>query len=261
MVGVATNPFEGSFLFGVFLRTTKVLSWDELSSAGRWQIHTGLLETFCDEKIIWPVAESQGFAFFCVTEVDDTSPIDEKAEAILGLSYSEYWDMFPERREWTSVAPKETESKETVRCCFLLLGSPCVQWQLANSTIDMRTGTYYLASSESRYPALLLVEAKELDSNWIASSRLSVDLHELCAVCNEKGFRVGWQLGADTKVVDQPLARNVLRKWDWKWSRTCGPVYFWIDVNRTQVELTQWYQGLNLVRYIDHMDCLCGSRS
>jgi hypothetical protein len=120
----------------------------------------------------------------------------------------------------------------------------------------MRTGTYYLASSESRYPALLLVEAKELDSKWIASSRLSVDLHELCAVCNEEGVREGWQLGADTKVLDQPLARNVLRKWDWKWSRTCGPVYFWIDVNRTQLELTQWYQGLNLVQYIDHMDCL-----
>ena len=256
MVGVATNSFEGPLLFGVFLQATKVLSCNELCSAERWQIHTGLLETFCDEKIIWPVAESQGFAFFEVTEVDDTPPIDENEESIFGLSYREYWDMFPEKREWTSTEPKETEPKKTVRCCLLLMGSPSVQWQLANSAIDMRTGTYYLASSESRYPALLLVEAKELDSNWILSSRLSVDLHELCAVCNEEGVRVGWQLGADTKVLGQPFARNVIRKWDWKWSRTCGPVYFWIDVNRTQVELTQWYQGLNLVQYIDHMDCL-----
>jgi hypothetical protein len=136
------------------------------------------------------------------------------------------------------------------------MGSPYVKWQVANSTIDMLTGTYYLASSETLYPALLLVKAKKLNSQWIASSRLSVDLNEVDAVCNEEGVRIGWQLGTDTNVLDQSLPLNVLRKWDWKWSRTCGPVYLWIDVNRTQVELIQWYQGLKLIQYIEHMDCL-----
>jgi hypothetical protein len=159
--------------------------------------------------------------------------------------------MFSEKRESSA-----TEPKEAVRCCLLLMKSPYVQWQLAGSTTDMRTGTYYLASSESHFPALLLVESNELDSNWIASSRLSVDLSNVSEICDDKGVRVGWQVGPGTNVLDQPLPRNVLRKWDWKWSRTCGPVYFWIDVNRTQAELQQWYHGLNLVQYVDHMDCL-----
>ncbi len=164
--------------------------------------------------------------------------------------------MFPEKRESHSTKPNES-----MRCCLLMMGSPYAQWQFANSTIDMRTGTYYRASSESRYPALLLVEAKYIESIWIASSSLSVDLRELSAVHNADGVRVGWRLGANTQIMDRPLPRNVLRKWDWKWSRTCGPVYFWIDVNRTHDELTQWYQGLMLIQYIDHMDCLYPNRS
>ena len=233
------------------MQTTKILTRDELGSTERWQVHTGLLETACNEELVWPVAESQGFAFFEVTEVDDFPTIDENELSTFGLIYREYWEIFPEKRESRSTPPNAS-----VRCCLLILGSPYVQWRFVNSSFDMRTGTYYRASDEKCYPALLLVEAKDMDSNWISSSHLSVDLHELSAVANEKGVRVGWQLGADTKVMDQPLPCNVLRKWDWKWSRTCGPVYFWIDVNRSQDELTQWYHGLKLVHHIDHMGCL-----
>lgn len=237
--------------YGVFLQVTRVLSCDEIRSTAKWQVHTGLLETICEEKIVWPVAESHGIAFFEVTDVSDTQRIDENEDDIFRLSVSEYGDLFPEKREMSW-----SEPKAAVRYCLLLMRSPYVQWQVAGSTIDMRTGTYYLPSRESSYPALLLVEAKELESNWIASSRITVDLNNLSAICDDEGVRVGWQVGADIKVLDQPLPRNVLRKWDWKWSRTCGPVYFWIDVNRTQAELNQWYQGLDLVQYIDHMDCL-----
>lgn len=236
---------------GELLKFTKVLSRDEVSSAARWLVHTGLLDTFGNEEILWPVVESQGFVFFDVIDVDDDAPHAEHADSILGRSDREDWDMFPEKREKPSAEPRET-----VRCCLLLMGSPYVQWQLANSTTAMRSGTYYRAQSESCYPAILLVQAKELESKWIASVQLSVDLNGVSAVCNEQGGRIGWQLGVGTKVLDQPLPRNVLRKWDWKWSRTCGPVYFWIDVNRTQAELTQWYESLTLIQYVDHMDCL-----
>ncbi|MCU0721685.1 MAG: hypothetical protein MUC83_18385 [Pirellula sp.] len=233
------------------MKAIKLSSCDELRSTEKWQVHTGLLETLCDEKNLWPLAQSHGMAFFQVTDVDDPPPIDENEVAIFGLSYREYWDMFPEKREEHS-----SEPKQTLHCCLLLMGSPYVQWQIANSTIDMRTGTYYLASSETCYPALLLINAKELESKWIASSRLSVDLNQVDAICNGEGVRIGWRLGPDANVLDQSLPPNVLRKWDWKWSRTCGPVYLWIDVNRTQVELIQWYQGLTLIQYIEHMDCL-----
>lgn len=253
--GLSDDVFEGNLLDGIFLLATKVISCDAFSSSERWWVHTGLLETFGNVEIVFPVADSQGFVLFEVTEVDDPPVSDENANASFWTIDREYLDISPDTLESPSSQPERT-----VRCCLLILGSPYVQWQFCNSEIEMRTGTFFHAPSERCYPAMLLVEAKEMNSNWIMSSGLSVYPDELSAVTNENGARIGWRLGTNTKILDQTIPNHVLRKWDWKWSRTCGPVYFWIDVSRSQAELTQWYHGLKLIQYIDHMDCLYPDR-
>lgn len=56
------------------------------------------------------------------------------------------------------------------------------------------------------------------------------------------------------EVVQHPATTQ--RYWDWAWSRTCGPVYFWIFVDRTVEQLQQWFSSLPCYRYRDRHNIL-----
>jgi len=59
----------------------------------------------------------------------------------------------------------------------------------------------------------------------------------------------GWQLGENITLEVCPYPVTAQRFWDWGWSMTCGPVYLWIDVDRTAEQLQVWFNSLKLYHY------------
>jgi hypothetical protein len=189
------------------------------------------LRTTLNEVIpepVWEELNRRGFAFYEVdvaSDLDDPIP-SEKEIIAFGITYGEYWEMYPQER------PKLRTARWEPR---LLLGfrEPPVQL-----VVDGITGES--VDSSIRVP---LTEG----NSWSFAAWLTVDPESSSVVRVSRATRQGndWILG-DHLTLQQSLSPpGSLKYWEWAWNRTGGPVYFILHVASTQ-SLEEWFDRLSL---------------
>lgn len=145
-----------------------------------------------------------------------------------GVTYGEWWAEHPEEREVKP--PPRWEPR-----LLLILDAAHAQLRRGAEVLPLDPQPVYAPELGRCVFAVTLLPSTPAEG---AASAVCGAVRPLA-----EGERRGWQVG-DAVIEVAPYPPGVLRFWDWAWSRTAGPVYFWVFLHRTDEELRAWFERL-----------------